>query len=136
MDQKVQKIDLVQTRAQQLERQQNGFLKPIGKRLSLNVFEWKYPQIDELIAFLNGLPFKTVLLCPLTIEEQVRSHTTFQNELCHIQSYDSSKEDDLMNAIDWTKINATKFEALLFIADGSNADDQHTVFMNEWKDKQ
>lgn len=141
MDQKVKKIDLVQTRAEQLERQQFGILKPLGKRLGLNVFEWKYPQMDELIAFLNGLPFRTVVICPPLVEEQMQLHGEWQADTCHILTYSNvnassaSHFQELRRVTEWVKDNSAAFEALVFIAEGNNADDEHTVFMKEWKEK-
>lgn len=141
MDQKVKKIDLVQTRTEQLERQQFGFLKPIGKRLGLNVFEWKYPQIDELIAFLNGLPFRTVVICPPLVEEQMQLHEEWKKETGHILIYSntdtssSSHFQELRRVIEWVKEHSSAFEALVFVAEGNNADDEHTVFIKEWKEK-
>ena len=142
MNQKVKNIDLVQSRVENLERSQKGFLRPIGKRYGINVFEWKYPNVEELVAFLNGIPFKTVILCPAVVQSEITQHPNWAGERNKLVVFGENSSVDALikfveldSAMEWIKENASQFEALVFVADGVNADDDHNRFIAEWKEK-
>lgn len=146
MQQKIVDIDLIASRNEQLAGFQNGQLRPLGKKWGLNAFEWKFPLATELLAFLKGVPFKTIVvissdvlnmsadlieeMLPIqcvvayngnTVSEKIKDNT---NLLC---------VDSLSSVFQLLPTLSGENDALLFIADGPNADDDLASFINEMK---
>ncbi len=146
MQEKVNGIDLVSSRKEQLIRRQQGQLRPFGKWMDVNVFEWKYPVVEDVLAFLEGVPFKTIVIIPVDVldaypeleEVILNKHVLLVygggKTACNIvgRKWCVNSFIELFEVLKmWIKEN----EAVLFIADGKDADDEHALFINELKNR-
>ncbi len=140
MEEKVDKLNLIHSRKEALEHAQNGVLRPLGKQFGLNAFVWKCPQVEEVVAFLKGVPFKIVVVAPRVVVDTLVNDAKLIGRHCQWLAYDEGSREQVGNvdsikpAVKWLRENEWQMEAFLFVADGVNADDSYLTFLKEWKE--